>query len=81
MMSAKPFNRLSAAGGSGFGCPSFAFQAMADRQDSGRWLLATGYWLPGCMMLDAEPLNAEPWNPVADTCRRSRLKRSASGEH
>jgi hypothetical protein len=26
-------------------------------QDSGRWLPATGYWLPGCMMLDAEPLN------------------------
>ncbi len=55
---------------SGFGC-----------QDSGRRLLAAGYWLPGCMLLDAEPLNAEPWNPVADTCRRSRLKLSVSGEH
>jgi hypothetical protein len=31
---------------SGFGC-----------QDSGRWLLAAGYCLPGRMLLDAEPLN------------------------
>jgi len=40
----------------GFGC-----------QESDRWLLVTACWLPGGMMLDAEPLNAEPWDPVADT--------------
>jgi hypothetical protein len=28
-------------------------------QISGRWLLAAAYWRPGCMLLDAEPLNPE----------------------